>query len=232
MSSNDCIARFMSRWIRAGSCVMDVGANQGLYLEFLVELVGETGSLHSFEPNPELARQLRRRAAGHAVVVNEMGVSDRQGTAEFFLDERAALGAVASSLEKLHGMHGTENVRPIPIQLTTLDSYCAAQQLSPDFIKIDVEGHELSVFRGAIETIARCRPFFVFEFWESWWEPRVRQIFDFLKQHYVLVRLQDGLVVNDWYDSNASQGTVDIGCIPIMRSQGEEMRPALLELES
>lgn len=218
----------MTQWIRPGDCVLDVGANQGLFFARLLDLVGDAGSVHAFEPNDELVPKLRELAAGRPAVVNEVGVSDHVGTAEFFVDARAALGGVASSLEKLHGMHGTNNVKPVTIRLTSLDTYCAQQHISPQFIKIDVEGHELGVLRGAAQTINRCRPILVFEFWESWWNRGVKQIFDYLKRDYVLVRVEDGVVVNDWYESHAGDGTVNIGCIPVLREPRQTLRTELL----
>jgi FkbM family methyltransferase len=229
MSAGDCIAQFMNRWIQRGDCVLDVGANQGLYAMKMAELVGQHGQLHAFEPNPELAGKLKLRGAGHPLTVVEKGVSERVGMAEFYLDVRESVGAVASSMETLVDMHANGNVRPIAISLTTLDGYCREHGLSPQFIKIDVEGHERSVFRGATETINRCRPFLVFEFWETWWDLGVRDIFAFLKEHYALIRLQDGALVNDEYDQVRRVHSVDIGCIPIHRAMPHAMRPELLQ---
>lgn len=229
MALNDCLTQFLAQWIRRGDCVFDVGANQGAYAFSMLERVGPFGSVHAFEPNPEWASHLRARGAGLPLTVVEQGVSDHDGVAEFYLDTRSACGAVASSLEKLDQMHATENVRATTISLTSLDAYCGAHGLSPRLIKIDVEGHERFVFRGAVETINRCRPFLVFEFWETWWDRGVSQIFDFLKNDYALIRIQDGQMVNDWYATNRRGGSVDIGCIPIWRGSMNPLIPELLD---
>lgn len=228
MAFGNGVSTFMARWIERGHCVLDVGANRGEYALQALDLTGECGQVHAFEPHADLAARLRGHAGNRSLRVVEKGVSDRIGTAEFYLDVRESCGAMASSLELLSDLQATGNVQATTISLTTIDQYCRTHGLSPHFIKIDVEGHEPSVFRGAVETINRCRPFLIFEFWESWWERGVREVFAYLDDHYLLVRVQDGAIVNNFYGHEAGGGIVDIGCIPIYRPTFSAMRPELL----
>jgi hypothetical protein len=73
----------------------------------------------------------------------------------------------------------------VPVQTRTLDSFALEHV---DFMKIDVEGHELAVLRGASETLARHRPWLVVEAWEDHREP-VKQLLAALD--YDLRPLQD-----------------------------------------
>jgi hypothetical protein len=55
----------------------------------------------------------------------------------------------------------------------------------------------------------------VFEFWETWWERSIRHIFDYLKPAYTLIRLEDGVNVDDfYYYHHRREGIADIGCLP------------------
>lgn len=205
---------FLYAHVKPGDCAFDIGANIGDYTECMLKLVGPGGTVCAFEPNPEIAGHLAARLDAPHLRINVCAVSDAvEVRRPFFVDAREGMQGVASSLKRLDGM--AEASRPIEVETTTVDHFCSARGVTPDLIKIDVEGHELEVLRGATETIQARRPVIVFEFWETWWEKSVRRIFDFLGGQYRLVRLQDGKKVNKYYYSHRGTGTVDIGCIPV-----------------
>lgn len=211
---SDCIEQFLDQHLRSGDCVFDIGANQGLYTTRMLKNVGRDGKVFAFEPNPDLCAQLQANHGSPNLVTLDVAVSEADGQATFFVDTREGVGAVASSLKELDDLHAMKKVREITVETTTVDAICKRFGVTPQFIKIDVEGNELEVFRGATETIAESRPVMAFEFWETWWDKSVRRIFAYLREHYDLIRLQDGELVNDWYDENHGQTSVDIGCIP------------------
>lgn len=204
----DPISSFISQHVREGDVALDIGANQGLYTR---ELVAMGARVFAAEPNPRILPILQVQAPGATFI--EAAVSDRTGTAEFFVDLREGLGGAASSLNQLDGME--EVTERVTVPLTTIDMICAEREISPSFIKVDVEGHEKAVFNGARETIARCRPAMIFEFWETWWTNGVSDIFDQLAPDYDLVILQTGENAKDVYPFEARDGVVDIGCIPL-----------------
>ena len=149
------------RWIRPGMVVVDVGANLGLYSLLFSKLVGSSGSVIAFEPEPDmfeaLARNCERNAAGNIVLVNQ-ALGSTPGTALLSRslvhggDNRLALG------------HKAGFSRMVPVQVVTLDE--AIGQRRVDFIKIDVQGWEGEVFRGMEGVLANNPDLQIyFEFW-------------------------------------------------------------------
>lgn len=128
---------------------LDVGANKGVYAEAMSRLCRQ---VHAFEPNPKAFAILRRCAAGN-VICEPVALSDRDTEAELRIP-RSRKGH-----SNQHGSLSATAVREeydtIAVRTRRLDSL----DLGPvGFIKIDVEGHESSVLRGARETLARNRP--------------------------------------------------------------------------
>lgn len=129
---------------------IDVGANFGLYTS---RLAGLYDKVFAFEPHPFLFRELAEAALSN-VVVTQAALSDRPGEAVLHVplqNGRHLLGW--ASLQKQEP--GAPESESVPVRAITIDSLSLP---GIAFIKIDVEGHELSVIRGALETIARDRP--------------------------------------------------------------------------
>ena len=225
----DPIARFLGQHIRREQCIFDVGANVGQYTSLMAKLVGPEGAVYAFEPNPDIWSEFEARVTARNVHLQRCAVSDSVRTSrQFFVDVREGMHAVASSLNHLDNLHAAGQARAVSVPTTTIDQFCGENQLIPNLIKIDVEGHELQVIRGALEIINRWRPIVVFEFWETWWDRGVRGIFDFLKHQYQLVRLQDGEIVNEFYYERRGDGCVDIACLPRADRRAQALDAALL----
>lgn len=129
-----------------GSVVLDIGANAGSYSLLFGQWVGSSGSVHAFEPARALFDGLRRHIALNRlenVHAHRSAVSDTSGVARF--DEGAFSGQG----------HLLDPDEPggVPVPTISIDDFCAREQLRPDLIKIDVEGDELAVLRGAARTI-------------------------------------------------------------------------------
>ena len=135
------------------SCV-DVGANVGVVLSDIVRFAPR-GRHVAYEPLPELAETLAREFP--AVDVRNAAVSDHAGEATF---HRVKDRPTRSSLSELD--HDDARLEQLTVPLEDLDSGLP-EGFAPDFIKIDVEGAEEQVIRGAHETLRRHRPLVVFE---------------------------------------------------------------------
>ncbi len=143
--------------LRRESNAIDVGANRGETLEMILA-VAPGGRHIAYEPIPGLAEELA--AAFPGVDVRNAACSDEAGSAEFThvlnapamsgLRQRADLPAHAQEVERF------------AVRLDKLDEALPAGYV-PSLVKIDVEGAELLVMRGAAETLARHRPFVIFE---------------------------------------------------------------------
>lgn len=136
---------------------IDVGANEGAVLERIVALA-PAGRHIAYEPIPELCRKLE--ATFPQVDVRCRALSDQAGTAEF----SHVLDAPAFSGLRLRAdlPPGADQVRQISVELERLDDVLD-HEYAPTILKIDVEGAELGVLRGAAATLERHRPFVLFE---------------------------------------------------------------------
>ena len=146
--------------LRPGDLMLDVGGNYGLVAMLAAGLVGETGSVHVFEPQLDLVELLRRSTAANGfgqVEIHPVGLSDADADLVMNIPtENRGKGSLAHDHE---GNHISVSVRQGTSYLANV-----LGERRPRLVKIDVEGHESSVFLGATDWIARVKPeVFVFE---------------------------------------------------------------------
>ncbi len=145
--------------------VWDVGANIGFWSLHLSAAFPDLAEHRCFEPDPVnlLVLQRIRDENGLRCVVRPVGLSDSAGKAKFYADEETgSTGTVEPDADFIGRHYGLKRME-ITVELSTIDSEVAAGAAPPDFMKVDVEGHELAVFRGGAETLRRARPLIVFE---------------------------------------------------------------------
>lgn len=131
-----------------GSVLFDVGAHVGYYSLLSARLVGDQGRVISLEPNPRNATFLEghvriNRAAN--VTVLRTAAGDSNGTVHFAAGTGTGTGHVADDGE-------------LEVKVCTLDTMAAEQDVMPTHIKIDVEGAELGVLKGAQKVLTEARP--------------------------------------------------------------------------
>ncbi len=150
--------------LRPGDVVLDVGANVGFLTVLAARLVGPSGQVVAFEPVPANARQVRRNAALNRqaqVRVVEAAVGERDGTATLVLARHAGGAALAGA--DLPPDACGERV----VDVVTLDGWLAghaARLPGPvRLLKVDVEGAEPAVLRGAAGLLAGARPLVLLE---------------------------------------------------------------------
>jgi FkbM family methyltransferase len=140
-----------------GDRAVDVGANKGAYLYWMRRAVGPAGAVYAFEPQPGLARYLEtaRQCMGwENVSVREVALSDAAGRRPLHVPGRE--NSPGASLEAAVGGNARE------VDVDTLDHQL--EGAGPiRLVKVDVEGHELAVFRGASRTLSAQRPALLFE---------------------------------------------------------------------
>ncbi len=138
--------------VPAGAIAIDVGANNGLYTYALSRLGAR---VEAFEPVPVCARTLEAFGSGN-VRVHEVALSSSSGERDMFVPRaRGVMHTGLASFRKPDGMF--EAIR-VPVR--RLDEY---RFKGVSFIKIDVEGHELEIVRGATQTIATSHPMLLIE---------------------------------------------------------------------
>lgn len=149
------------RWLRPGDTVLDVGCHAGRHLFPMLECIGSTGRAIAFEPLPFACAQLAARAAGTRATVENLAIGNATGRVTF----THATGAPEESglRQRIYNVPETANPVQIEVQVETLDRYCANLE-SLAFIKIDIEGAEIDLLKGAKATIARLRPLISVEY--------------------------------------------------------------------
>jgi FkbM family methyltransferase len=147
----------------SGATVVDVGASWGLFTCHLAHRVGKSGRVYSFEPHPDNAPMLRKFAEARAHVhFSPLAVSDSAGYAQLLVpSQQKRLVTAQASLA--HGFDGQGvDVKSVEVPTVRLDD-AIPSSVDVDFVKIDVEGHEMSVLRGGSAMFERSRPSILIE---------------------------------------------------------------------
>jgi FkbM family methyltransferase len=142
-------------FLRPGMTVADVGANVGYYTWLAADIVGPTGRVLAFEPGPyaydRLQRVVRENGIGN-VECRQVALSDHAGRGTLYVPQRS-VGNYNPSLTPY-----MSDMDPIEVSIERLDALLDRLNVRRiDLMKVDVEGHELSVFRGAERAIRERR---------------------------------------------------------------------------
>ena len=144
----------VKNYIKRGDTVIDVGGNMGFFVLILNDLVGNTGKLYSFEPS----RILRDRLASTVQINNiknveiiNLALGEKEGTTSLYYNpKQSGLSSIVS--------HEENGFLKEEIKITTLDNFSKQFSSRISFIKIDTEGYEPQVLRGAKELIIKDKP--------------------------------------------------------------------------
>ena len=142
--------------------------------------VGPQGRVFAFEPQPELAAYLRSVSAASRhknLTVTEAALSAAPGSLQLFRPTSSP--SPSASLERFKC---DEQGESIPVRVESLDHFFGAVPSRPiHFIKCDVEGHELDVFRGAEQILRTDHPILLFECEARHHaDSSIQEVFDFL----------------------------------------------------
>ncbi len=152
---------FLSREVRPGEVVVDIGAHIGYYTLLFASLTGSSGKVHAFEPSPENFSTLKKNIAANLienVILNPKAVSDQSGRARLFLSE---------SNSGDHRIQSADETREsVEIETVKLDEYFQRLSDRVDWIKIDTQGADCAIIKGA-EGLLKKNPHLklLTEFW-------------------------------------------------------------------
>lgn len=151
--------------VKNGDTVFDIGAHKGGYLYFLQQQVGENGAVFAFEPQAVLHNyltELKSLLNWVNVCVEKDAVSGHSGKAILCIPYNN--GQKSSPCATIiHSHMDFDFRRKEEVDTVALDDYCHQHHIRPDFLKIDVEGNELSVFEGAKKMLVSYKPKILFE---------------------------------------------------------------------
>jgi FkbM family methyltransferase len=147
--------KFFVETIKPGDFVIDIGGNVGQYAVFFEALVGPSGSVITFEPDPQhrtvLLKNLKLNGFQDRVSVEELALSDTNGSHAFFSRNDQMSSLVKSGL----GTNAaSKDVRQYAVETSRLDDYLKRRGLAfPNWVKLDTEGAEINILRGARELL-------------------------------------------------------------------------------
>jgi FkbM family methyltransferase len=149
--------RFMMDHLHPGNTALDIGAHKGGYTYWIKKVVGTHGTVIAFEPQTKGALLLEKLFNGN-VKVEHLAVSDIPGKRDLFIQPQLYAISFEASLNNKY-----ENALKESVEVITLDEYCDQHKLTPQFLKIDVEGHEQQVIKGARKILAEAKPVLLIE---------------------------------------------------------------------
>ena len=133
--------------------IFDVGANVGNY-SHLLEMNFNKSIIYAFEPNKKAYQEIKNNCKSERVKYYNLGVGSSVGKNHLFSFselEATELGTCnEEALKSLFGESKKDSIEKIDFDMTSIDSFCKENEINKiDFLKIDVEGYELEVIKGA-----------------------------------------------------------------------------------
>jgi FkbM family methyltransferase len=147
--------------LHPGQCVVDVGANLGFMSLIFRELVGPLGKILAFEPSTRTSRKLQRVLElnqARNVTPYQKGCGEKAGKMTLYQTALASGNASVLGSTREHERGAGEQ-----IEIVRLDEFVLPLAVKVNFVKIDTEGFEPAVLRGAEALIRRDRPIFQIE---------------------------------------------------------------------
>ena len=127
--------------------IFDVGANVGNYAKDLTN-VFKNYNIHCFEPAKQTFSRLSENIKDSNIVLNNFGLSDKETVQTLYYDKEGS--GLASLYNRQLDYFGIDFSKAETVSLSTLDVYCEKNHIEKiDFLKMDVEGNELNLLKGA-----------------------------------------------------------------------------------
>lgn len=133
--------------VKPGMVALDLGANIGYVTLMMAERVGSTGTVYAIEPDPRNYKVLTKNVTANGfsgfVTTEHLGGSNVTGSMKFYQSEHSNLGGMDKS---------DFTSRAVEVPVARMDDYFKDKK-APNFIKMDIEGHEVEVIDGMYETL-------------------------------------------------------------------------------
>ena len=167
----------LCRYLKPGDCFYDVGAHIGFYSLIAARLIGQSGHIVAFEPDPGNAETVRENAAKNGfpgISVVCAAISDRDEVVRFHRSAQDGPSRMSGMLIRENATEIQES-EIIPCRAVSLDSFSSRHE-TPNLVKIDVEGAELQVLEGARSLLRQKQPVLIIEVHDQQTLPSVRSL--------------------------------------------------------
>jgi len=187
--------------LQRGDTFIDVGAHVGWVALVASRCVGGYGSVVAFEPSPPLARLLRYQRCvnlAYNLTVEAAAVGHLSGTTVLYLHNsgNSSVNSLIDAAVMYEGL-GRSAPETVEVKVWSLDDYCQMAGCQPRAVKIDVEGGELMVLRGAQGVMARHKPALILAVHPPLIpERKAHELFSLLDRHGYRIR-QSHTVIHD-----------------------------------
>ena len=160
----ESVASFIINFGSEGDCLIDIGAHFGFFSLLMRDIVGETGSVHSFEPTPSTFFVLEKNIKFESnIFINNNAVWNLNTDIE--LND---YGLSYSAFNSIHESRDNKNNEKVPkkrikVKALRLDDYVREHNLVPKLIKIDAESAEYQVLMGMDNILSNFHPLLCIE---------------------------------------------------------------------
>jgi FkbM family methyltransferase len=147
--------------IKQGQTVLDIGAHKAGYLYYMQKLVGNQGKVYAFEPQSTLYQyiiKIKNLFKWDNVSIEHLALSDQAGKVTLYIPTNKVSKASSPGATIVEHTDRTDFGATEEVPTESLDAYCSRHNIQPAFLKIDVEGNELRIFRGGVDTITKYKP--------------------------------------------------------------------------
>jgi FkbM family methyltransferase len=184
------VRRWITEQLKPGQVFFDVGAHHGWVSMWALSLLGEQGSVFSFEPSPANLSILEwhkavNRYSHWRIIPKAVSDADAAQHPFFLIDSGdSPMNSLTNGVPGTSLMEGRD-IEKISVHTVTLDKICSEFCVRPNLIKIDVEGAELLVLRGAGKLLRESTPTIILAVHPFWLPPGQSplQIVEFMKDH-------------------------------------------------
>lgn len=234
---DDCIAKFLaktgvweegvsialSKLVKAGDHILELGANYGYHTISLSKIVGNLGSIYSYEANPNVCDILQKNKALNNLenlTIECIAVSNKTGKVSFTVDYANLGGSFVNtndaSGDAMLKLKNFKNSETFIVNADSLDSNLALSKQNFNLLRMDIEGSEVLAIQGAANIFKNSPHMRIVMEWSIQQLEKFGSVSEMLKDleqkgyHYYYAIQEDGSFVEKTYEELLNTGDCDI----------------------
>ena len=208
---------FFKKHIKQGDTILDIGAHIGLYAIFFAKL--SRGKVYSFEPTPSTLQLLRKTIeinnCKDIVTVVPAAVSDKAGKARFYISQTIDISA-ANSLVGYDENVFDKRDGSYEVDVISIDGFVKEHGIIPNILKIDAEGVEVQLLKGAAHTFLQHRPYATLGLHTFAYKNKyetLEEIWNLLTEYKMKIQMK-GISISKTFFCNNVEKVFDVELIP------------------